>query len=89
MCDAVIVSIARTSTVAFKVSVWLRDVFPFMENDSDATATARIITLGLGHASESQPQPHSPDYDFPEALLPVVIDQLCAITDRLSGPPSS
>ena len=32
----------------------------------------------------NQPQLHNPDYDFPDALLPVVIDQFCAIVDWLT-----
>jgi len=47
---------------------------------------ATMLYIGAG---ESQPQLHNPDYDFPDALLPVVIDQFCAIIDRLLGSPSS
>ncbi len=47
---------------------------------------ATMLYIGSG---ETQPQLHNPDYDFPDALLPVVIDQFCGIVERLLGPPRS
>lgn len=48
-------------------------------------AQAAMLYVGAG---EALPQLHNPDYDFPDALLPIVIDQFCAIVDRLLGPPA-
>jgi metal-dependent amidase/aminoacylase/carboxypeptidase family protein len=50
----------------------------------DDGAKAAMLYIGAG---ENQPQLHNPDYDFPDALLPVVIDQFCGIISRLLGPP--
>ena len=47
---------------------------------------ATMLYIGSG---ESQPQLHNPDYDFPDALLPVVIDLFCGIIQRLLGPARS
>ena len=44
---------------------------------------AAMLYIGSG---ETQPQLHNPDYDFPDALLPVVIDQFCGIVESLLGP---
>ena len=48
----------------------------------DGSKTA-MLYIGAG---ELQPQLHNPDFDFPDALLPVVIDLFCGIVDRLLGP---
>jgi len=48
-------------------------------------AKAAMLYVGAG---EALPQLHNPDYDFPDALLPIVIDQFSAIVDRLLGPPA-
>lgn len=47
---------------------------------------ARAAMLYVG-AGEAVPQLHNPDYDFPDDLLPIVIDQFCGIIDGLLGPP--
>ncbi len=47
---------------------------------------AAMLYIGAG---ETQPQLHNPDYDFPDALLPVVIEQFYGIVLRLLGPPGS
>lgn len=44
---------------------------------------ATMLYIGSG---ETQPQLHNPDYDFPDALLPVVIEQFCGIVGSLLGP---
>ncbi|MFO8125531.1 amidohydrolase [Yoonia sp.] len=44
---------------------------------------ATMLYIGSG---ETQPQLHNPDYDFPDALLPFVIDQFCGIVESLLGP---
>lgn len=49
----------------------------------DDGAKATMLYIGSG---EAQPQLHNPDYDFPDALLPVVIDQFCGIIESLLGP---
>ncbi|WP_363322259.1 amidohydrolase [uncultured Aliiroseovarius sp.] len=48
---------------------------------ADDGASAALLYVGSG---VNQPQLHNPDYDFPDALLPVVIDQFCAIVDWLT-----
>ncbi len=48
---------------------------------ADDGASAAMLYVGSG---VNQPQLHNPDYDFPDALLPVVIDQFCAIVDWLT-----
>ena len=47
---------------------------------------ATMLHIGSG---ETLPQLHNPDYDFPDALLPVAIDQFSGIIERLLGPPGS
>lgn len=49
----------------------------------DDGAKAAMLYIGSG---ENQPQLHNPDYDFPDALLPVVINQFCGMIARLLGP---
>ncbi len=50
----------------------------------DDGARAAMLYIGAG---EGCAQLHNPDYDFPDALLPVVTDQFCAILDRILGLP--
>ena len=52
----------------------------------DAGPKATMLYIGAG---ETQPQLHNPDYDFPDALLPVAIDQFCGIVEKLLGLPRS
>ncbi|WP_439156336.1 amidohydrolase [Yoonia sp.] len=52
----------------------------------DDGAKATMLYIGSG---ENQPQLHNPDYDFPDALLPVVVDQFCGIVESLLGPRGS
>jgi len=47
---------------------------------------AAMLYIGSG---EAQPQLHNPDFDFPDALLAVVVDQFCGIVERVLGPPDS
>lgn len=47
-------------------------------------AKATLLYVGAG---ETHPQLHNPDYDFPDALLPVVVAQFCGIIDHLLGLP--
>lgn len=49
------------------------------------TGTTRASLLYVG-AGEHHPQLHNPDYDFPDALLPLTRDLFCRIIDRLLGP---
>ncbi|WP_296425965.1 amidohydrolase [Yoonia sp.] len=49
----------------------------------DDGTKATMLYIGSG---ETQPQLHNPDYDFPDALLPIVIDQFCGIVESLLGP---
>lgn len=46
-------------------------------------AKACLLYIGAG---EALPQLHNPDYDFPDALIPVAVDQFCGIVHRLLGP---
>ncbi|MBO9475810.1 amidohydrolase [Shimia sp. R10_1] len=49
----------------------------------DDGAKAALLYLGSG---ENQPQLHNPDYDFPDALIPVAVDLFCQILrDMLSS----
>ncbi|QFT93865.1 putative hydrolase YxeP [Roseovarius sp. THAF9] len=52
----------------------------------DDGAMATMLYVGAG---TDMPQLHNPDYDFPDALLPVVIDQFTGIVDRLLGLPDT
>lgn len=47
---------------------------------------AKAAMLYIGSGTET-PQLHNPDFDFPDALLPVVIDQFADIVDRILGLP--
>ena len=57
---------------------WSEDFGRFGEDG----AKAALLYVGSG---EEHPQLHNPDYDFPDALLPVVTDLFCGIADRLLG----
>ncbi|WP_194093969.1 amidohydrolase [Marivivens aquimaris] len=48
----------------------------------DDGAKAAMLYIGSG---ENCPQLHNADYDFPDALLPTVIDVFCGIVDRILG----
>ncbi len=49
----------------------------------DDGAKAALLYLGSG---ENQPQLHNPDYDFPDALIPVAVDLFCQVLrDMLSS----
>lgn len=52
----------------------------------DDGTRAAMLYIGSG---EAQPQLHNPDFDFPDALLAVVVDQFCRIVERVLGPPNS
>ena len=83
-------SIARDVAVELGLAIndmdlpmrWSEDFGRIGEDGSKAA----MLYIGSG---EFQPQLHNPDFDFPDALLPVVIDQFCGIVDRLLGPPKS
>lgn len=46
-------------------------------------AKAAMLYIGAG---ETQPQLHNPDYDFPDALIPVVTDLFAGIVADILGP---
>ncbi|MBO9466560.1 amidohydrolase [Tropicibacter sp. R15_0] len=48
----------------------------------DDGAKAALLYLGAG---EHHPQLHNPDYDFPDALIPVAVDMFCRIVQDLLG----
>lgn len=50
----------------------------------DDGAKAAMLYVGSG---EDCPQLHNPDYDFPDALLPTVIDQFGGIVQKILGSP--
>lgn len=52
----------------------------------DDGAKAALLYIGSG---EDLPQLHNPDYDFPDALLPIVVHQFCGIVERLLRAPKS
>lgn len=49
----------------------------------DDGAKSALLYLGAG---EDQPQLHNPDYDFPDALIPVAVDLFCQILQDMLGP---
>jgi metal-dependent amidase/aminoacylase/carboxypeptidase family protein len=49
----------------------------------DDGAKAALLYLGAG---ENLPQLHNPDYDFPDALIPVAADLFCQILQDILGP---
>ncbi|CUK15830.1 putative hydrolase YxeP [Shimia thalassica] len=49
----------------------------------DDGAKAALLYLGAG---ESHPQLHNPDYDFPDALIPVAVDLFCQILRGILSP---
>nr|WP_221931628.1 amidohydrolase [Palleronia caenipelagi] len=49
----------------------------------DDGARAALLYVGAG---EDHPQLHNPDYDFPDALLPVMVDLFCALLKRIPAP---
>ncbi|WP_417700676.1 amidohydrolase [Pseudophaeobacter sp.] len=61
---------------------WSEDFGRFGEDG----AKAALLYVGAG---EAQPQLHNPDYDFPDALLPVVTDLFCCVIDDLLRPVQS
>ncbi|MCD9149234.1 amidohydrolase [Pseudophaeobacter flagellatus] len=61
---------------------WSEDFGRFGEDG----AKAALLYVGAG---ETQPQLHNPDYDFPDALLPVVTDLFCSVIDDLLRPEQS
>ncbi|WP_412553218.1 amidohydrolase [Shimia sp. MIT1388] len=48
----------------------------------DDGAKAAMLYIGSG---ETTPQLHNPDYDFPDAIVPVVVDLFCQILHDLLG----
>lgn len=48
----------------------------------DDGAKAALLYLGAG---EDIPQLHNPDYDFPDALVPVAVDLFCQIVQDMLG----
>lgn len=48
----------------------------------DDGAKAALLYLGAG---EQHPQLHNPDYDFPDALIPVAVDMFCRILRDILG----
>ncbi|PZX14099.1 amidohydrolase [Celeribacter halophilus] len=52
----------------------------------DDGAKASLLYIGSG---EDHPQLHNPDYDFPDALLPDVIDLLFGIVQEILAPASA
>ena len=59
---------------------WSEDFGRFGEDG----AKAALICIGAG---VDHPQLHTPDYDFPDALLPVATKLFCGILDRILGLP--
>jgi metal-dependent amidase/aminoacylase/carboxypeptidase family protein len=49
----------------------------------DDGAKAALLYLGAG---ENHPQLHNPDYDFPDALIPVAVDLFCQILRDILSP---
>jgi amidohydrolase len=84
--DAVATEIARQSAQKLGLAVHNMD-FPMRWSEDfgrigDDGAKGAMIYIGSG---ESLPQLHNPDYDFPDALVPLVTDLFCDIVYGLLG----
>jgi metal-dependent amidase/aminoacylase/carboxypeptidase family protein len=55
---------------------WSEDFGRFGEDGAKST----LLYVGAG---EAHPQLHNPDYDFPDALLPIMVRLFRAIMDHL------
>ena len=51
----------------------------------DDGAQAALLYIGAG---EGHPQLHNPDYDFPDALIPGVVDLYCGLLEEVLHQPS-
>jgi amidohydrolase len=84
--DAAATALARDAALAGRHDVaeldrplrWSEDFGRIGEDG----AQAALLYVGAG---EDHPQLHAPDYDFPDALIPIVADLLIGIVERLLG----
>ena len=69
---------------AAKCGLEVRDpgVFPWSEDFGHATARWPGALIGLGSGTD-QPALHRPDYDFPDALLPIGVDLWVAVVEAV------
>lgn len=70
----------RTNEMALPMR-WSEDFGRF----GDDGAQAALLYVGAGQGC---PQLHNPDYDFPDALIPVVADLFCGIVDAVLSQPA-
>ncbi len=84
--DPAATAIARQSAQNLTLAVHEMDIPMRWSEDfgriGDDGAKGAMIYIGSG---EDQPQLHNPDYDFPDALVPIVTDLFCDIVYGLLG----
>lgn len=84
--DPAATEIARQSAQNLALAVHEMDIPMRWSEDfgriGDDGAKGAMIYIGSG---EDQPQLHNPDYDFPDALMPIVTDLFCDIVYGLLG----
>lgn len=73
---------ARQGLALHEMAVPMRWSEDFGRIGSDGAKPA-MLYIGAG---ETQPQLHNPDYDFPDALIPVVTDLFAGIVGDILGP---
>lgn len=85
--DAKATSIARDAATALGQKIfempypmrWSEDFGRF----GDDGAKSALLYIGAG---ADHPQLHNPDYDFPDALIPIAVDLFCQILQDVLGP---
>lgn len=75
----------RLDLARYEMPVPMRWSEDFGRLGTDGTKAA-MLYVGAG---EAQPQLHNPDYDFPDALIPVVTDLFAGIVADILGPATS
>jgi amidohydrolase len=82
--DGLAVAVVRTAATALGLSLGEPDESPFRWSEDfgwfTRETTGALIGLGSG---VDQPVLHAPDFDFPDALLPVAVDLYLAILAEL------
>ena len=81
--DACLV-VERAAGAVGRPVVLLPEPIRWCEDFSEFTARYPGAMFGLG-SGEAQPQLHNPDYDFPDALIPVGASLFAAIVEEMLG----
>lgn len=83
LSDSGAVEIVRRAAESLEYPIAdLPEPLRWSEDFSDFTSRFRGTMLGLG-AGETHPQLHSPDYDFPDQLVPLGVELLAEIVEGL------